>query len=190
MSSLQRPTEAQASSLDTSFALTNEQGRIEARAAFIAMANMNSAADRWTDPGDMPGKIAVFAMGGMIGQRDWHQLASALAGLFDAFTRSSPRVASFIEREARIHAILASQFGTPFGAAQESGSRAFQSKIPVFYGAFRDEFIWTCRHTLVVEPGQERIGAGAIEQGVTADAVSEWFRAFVLFDRAIIEANQ
>ncbi len=179
----------QAPSLDASFALTDEQGRIEARAAFIAMANLNSAADRWTDPGDMPGKIAVFAMGGMIGERDWDTLASALAGLFDAFAKSSPRVASFIERDARINAIVATGLGMPFGASQQSGSRAFQSKIPVFYGAFRDEFIWTCRHTLVVEPGQERIGAAAIEQGVTGDAVSEWSGAFVLFDRAIIEAN-
>lgn len=187
-----RPTDPrqQAPSLDATFALTDEQGRIEARAAFIAMANMNSAADRWTDPGDMPGKIAVFAMGGMIGERDWDRLASALAGLFDAFARSSPRVASFIERDARINAILATQFSTPFSASQQSGSRAFGSKIPVFYGAFRDEFVWICRHTIAVAPGQERISAASIEQRVTADAVSEWLRAFVLFDRAIIEANQ
>jgi hypothetical protein len=113
-----------------------------------------------------------------------------LAGLFDAFARSSPRVASFIERDARINAILATQLGMPFGESQQSGSRAFESKIPVFYGAFRNEFIWICRHTIAVEPGQERIAPASIQQRVRPDAVSEWLRAFVLFDRAIIEANQ
>jgi hypothetical protein len=187
-----RPTDRpqQAPSPDASFALTDEQGRIEARAAFIAMVNLDSAAERWTDPGDMPGKIVVSAMGGMIGERDWDTLASALAGLFDAFARSSPRVAAFIERDARVNAILATQLGTPFSASQQSGSRAFASKIPAFYGAFRDEFVWICRHTIAVDPGQERISAASVEQGVLAGAVSEWFRAFVLFDRAIIEANQ
>jgi hypothetical protein len=172
-----------------SFALTGEQGRIEARAAFIAMVNMNSAAARWTDPGDMPGKIAVFA-GGMIGERDWDRLAFALAGLFDAFARSSTRLASFIDRDARINAILATQLGMPFGASQESGSRAFQNGIPAFYRAFRDEFLWICRHAVAVEPGQEPVDASSIEQGVTGEAVSEWSGAFVLFDRAIVKANQ
>ena len=148
------------------------------------------AADRWTDPGDMPGKIALFAMGGMIAKRDWDSLASALAGLFDAFARSSPRVASFIERDARINAILATGLGMPLGSSQLSGSRAFESKIPVFYGAFRNEFISICRHTIAVEPGQERIAPASIQQQVGPDAVSEWHRAFVLFDRSIIEANQ
>ena len=91
---------------------------------------------------------------------------AALAGLFDAFVRSSPRVASFIERDARINAILATQLGMPFGASQQSGSRAFQSKIPVFYEAFRNEFIWICRHTIAVEPGQQRIAPASIQQRV------------------------
>jgi len=187
-----RPTvpRQQAPSADASFALTDEQGRIEAGAAFIAMANINSAAEGWTDPGDIPGKMAVFAMGGMIAQRDWDTLASALAGLFDAFVGSSPRVASFIERDARTNAILATQFGTPLSASQQSGSRAFESKIPVFYGAFRNEFLRICRHTVAVEPGQEPIAPASIQQRVRPDAVSEWLRAFVLFDRAIIEANR
>ena len=180
----------QTPSPEASFALTDEQGRIEAGAAFIAMVNINSAADGWTDPGDMPGRIAVFAMGGMIADRDWDRLASALAGLFDAFAGSSPRVASLIERDARINAILATQLGMPFGASQRSGSRAFQGKIARFYGGFRNEFIWICRHTIAAEPGEKRIAAASTQQRVRRDAVSEWLRAFVLFDRAIIEANQ
>ena len=180
----------QGSPSPASFALTDEQGRSEAAAAFIAMANINSAAERWAGPGDMPGKTAVYAMGGMIVKRDWQSLASALAGVFDAFSRSSPRVTSFIESDARINAILATQLGAPFGPSQKSGSQALQSKIAAFYGGFREEFVWICRHTIAVEPGQNRIAASAIQERVRRDAVSEWLRAFVLFDQAIIEANR
>jgi hypothetical protein len=172
------------------FALTDEQGRREAGAAFIAMANINSSAERWAGPGDMPGKTAVYAMGGMVVKRDWQSLASALAGVFDAFSRSSPRVASFIESDARINAILATQIGVPFGPSQKSGSHALENKIAAFYGGFRDEFVWICRHTIAAEPGQNRISPSSIQERVRRDAVSEWLRAFVLFDRAIIEANR
>lgn len=175
---------------ETPFALSEERGRLEAAAAFIAMANINSAAERWTGVGDMPGKVAVLAMGGMIAKRDWSTLTSALAGLFDAFANSSQRVAAFIERDARVDAIIARGLGLPFGPFQKTGPQAFVSKIPVFYEAFRSEFIWICRHTIATDPGDQRIAAAWIQGRVRDDTVGEWLRAFVLFDRAIVEANQ